>query len=188
MSSNPTALAAERPGRFVVSTFDEWETFDTRFDDEDDVFPSNEIATKGRGCAKAMNASVEPYGTDIRKERYRIRECDTATTCDTSNSSKQEQEEVSAIKIGPVQRGVSKVSEVPRRRVPVLLGHILEEKFQQTRRRRETKTTIDEIGFPLSENGPDSMMLVMKNDDKSCSLATTYVRAMCGQWSEIVSL
>jgi hypothetical protein len=187
----PTKLAAGRPGRFFVSTFDEWETFDSRFDDEK-ALASKEAPKTGRGDAKAkakaMSASVKPHGMDTRQERYRIRECDTATTCDTSNSSNEEREGAPAIKIGGVRSGVPEAAGAPRRRVPVLLGHILEEKFQQSRRLRLTKTTIDEIGFPLCESSPDSMMLVMKNDDETCSLATTYVRTTAGQWSEIVSL
>jgi hypothetical protein len=182
----PTKMST---GRFCVSTFDEWETFCSRFDDDSHLCPPKDLNANGHGTVRQLCQSNKPYGIDIRQQRYRIRPCDTATTCDTSNSSKEEQQKASIVKIDSAQNELSRLATAPSRRVPVLLGHILEEKFQQTRRLRENKTTIDEIGFPLSENKiHSSMMLVMKNEDETCSLATTFVRAASGQWSEIISL
>jgi hypothetical protein len=171
----------ESPGRFFVSTYDGWETFSSRFDQ--DSKPPNDARVPEKPLLWKKHT-----GIDTRKQQHRIQASDTATTCDTSDSSNEDLPSASAARKRPEALS-GKSMPPPRRRVPILLGHILEERYQQTRRLRDAKTTIDEVGFPLCAGSrQDAMMLIMKNEDNSCRLATTFVRATTGQWSEIVTL
>lgn len=190
MSLFPTSGAGknrESPSRFFVSTYDGWETFASRFDQDGQYLPSSKSQSNDRVPEKPLPWKKDS-GIDTRKHQYRIKASDTATTCDTSDSSKEDLPHVSAARKRP-EAVSGKPMPPPCRRVPILLGHILEEKYQQSRRLRNAKTTIDEVGFPLcAGSSQDSMMLIMKNEDNSCSLATTFVRGTTGQWSEIVTL
>jgi hypothetical protein len=177
----------ESPDRFFVSTYDGWETFSSRFDQDGQFVTSTKPPIDDRVPEKPLPWKKHS-GIDTRKQQHRIQASDTATTCDTSDSSKEDPPSVSAAPKRP-EALYGKPMPPPCRRVPILLGHILEERYQQTRRLRDAKTTIDEVGFPLCAGSRhDAMMLIMKNEDNSCRLATTFVRATTGQWSEIVTL
>lgn len=191
----PTSVAGksrESPGRFFVSTYDGWETFSSRFDQHGQRRPTTKPPNKNRVPEKPLPwKTYSGVDASTRKQQHRIQASDTATTCDTSDSSKEDLPNKGAVTEDRKRPDAvpGKHMPPPCRRVPILLGHILEEKYQQTRRLRDAKTTIDEVGFPLSAGSSrDSMMLIMKNQDDTCSLATTFVRATTGQWSEIVTL
>jgi hypothetical protein len=185
--TSATSKNRESPGRFVVSTYDGWETFSSQFGQDGQYLPSTKLPSNDFVPEKPLPWKKNS-GIDIRKQHHQIKASDTATTCDTSDSSKEDLPKVAADRTRPKAMSGKPMSP-PCRRVPILLGHILEEKYQQTRRLRDAKTTIDEVGFPLSAGiSQDSMMLITKNEDNSCSLATTFVRATTGQWTEIVTL
>lgn len=111
------------------------------------------------------------------------------------------------------EHGIHQSQATNQHRVPELLGHILEERYQLARERakkrqastektvdipkrpsrasfwKPRRTTVDEIGFPLLAQGSDAVILLVDSQDEEANRPTAlFVRRTGGQWSEMQSL